>query len=268
MKCNGRKILRTQKVDACHGSYAVIMYEFIDVEFAKIMIHRHGWKTKRLKWLFDTERQFVDQCFRRYAAESGRIKDPHRGYRDLTSDEIIYKNMLMAQETIDDDLNKLGFTYDPLELVPEIIRVGGWEKERIKATHRMIWYNKTGQPLARLYVTALLKLMHDEKEFGAVRLTPLYGALAERVRWYVENFLTGTERCEKAIKSCMDEGHAEMQRLGIELLEISDESDVPPKKTLPKGKPPITLDGLAWRPEDIKTSNTERRILNHGKSEF
>lgn len=266
MKCKAAEVLRTQKADACHGDYAVILYEFIDVEFAKIMICRHGWKTKRLKWLFDTERQFIDWCFRRYAADSGRTKDPHRGYRDLTPDEIVYKNMLMAQQTIDDDLGGIGFTYDPLELVPETVRVGGWKNERIKASHRLNWYKTTGQGLARLYVTALLKMMHDKKEFGTMRLNPLYDAIAERIRWYVENFLAGTERCEKALKICLDEGHKEMQRLGIELLTVDEESDVPKKETRPKGKPPVDLEGLAWTPEDITNLNeTERKVLNNGK---
>lgn len=108
-------------------------------------------------------------------------------------------------------------------------------------------------------VTAGLIHLHDEYGFGAERLERVHRGIRQGVNRFIELW-TGVKDAEtrRYIRSLTDRMTKEY---GISVVwwEPRRQSEA---------EPPRELDGLAWSPEDIKTTKTERRILNNGKSEF
>lgn len=245
MKCNGRQILRNQRERATEAEYLLVSLEFIDVELSRLLTEKHGWKQKRLKWLFDTQRYWASDWIKKYAASGGKIKDRHKGHRDLTENELWSKNVDMAQQITDDCLTEIGFTYEFTDMIPENLRHGGWRREQLKGSRRALWYAVYGERMLRLYVTTLLKLLHDERGFGASRLRGLYEPLTERIRWYIERFFVGSDRTDDEIRKRIDELHAQIEAMGIELVDIVTKDEPEKKPDKPK-EIPAGMENLAW----------------------
>ena len=104
-----------------------------------------------------------------------------------------------------------------------------------------MWYAQNGGRAAQLYLTSLLKMIHDEKGFGAGRLGKLFDPVAAEVRWYVEKFFLGTEAGDREIKKKIDAVHERIAECGVELVQIPASDAVAvrkiekkPEKTTPK----------------------------------
>ncbi len=260
MKCKAREILRDQRERATEAEYLLVFLEFVDVELSHLLMEMHGWRKKRLKWLFDTQRYWASDWIKKYASAGGKTKDRHKGYRDLTGDELWSKNIDMAQQITDDDLAGIGFTYKFTDMIPENLRHGGWRREQIKGSRRALWYAVYGERMIRLYVATLLKLLHDERGFGAARLRGLYEPLTERIRWYVERFFVGSDRADDEIRRRIDDLHEQIEKMGIELVDIVTKDEPEEKKPDKPKEIPAGMENLAW--DKIKDNQiiAERRI--------
>lgn len=262
MKCNAREILRNQRERAAEDEYLLVFLEFVDVELAWLLMDLRGWRRKRLKWLFDTQRYWATDWIEKYASSGGKIKDRHKGYRDMTADELWSKNIEMAQSLTDDDLTAIGFEYKFTDMIPDKLRHGGWRRDQIKGSRRALWYAVYGERMIRLYVTSLLKLLHDERGFGAGRLRGLFDPLAERIRWYVERFFVGSDRVDAEIRARLDEGHRLIEELGIELIDLpAKTAETAQKKPVSPKEIPAGIENLAW--DKLKDVNFDitRKVL-------
>lgn len=266
MKCyNAREMLRSQREQAHRDMHSILFFEFIDCMVSLQMIAQHGWSKKRLKRMYDSERPHVAEWMYRYSADGGKVKG-HRGYRDISAEQLALQNMDTVQEQIDKHLADFGFTYDPDLLVPPKFR-SGWKKyEQSEAAWRMMWYTTGGSQASRLYFTCLLVYLHDECGFGAERLRKIFDPVVQEIRWYVGKLFTGTVTDDLALKQRIDEAHKEIEKRGIELEQIKVAEVVGVRKESKPEEIPAGLENLAWSPEDIKnTTETERRIVYNGK---
>ena len=254
MKCKAAEVLHDKREQACGAEYGLIFLEFIDCMVSAQMI-RIGWRRKRLQWLYDTERHFLSDYISRYVADRGYVKDEHRGRREMTEGELLSEGIETTQERVDKELAAIGFTYDPAALVPEGWKTGWKRREQSKAAVRMAWYASNGGRAARLYLTSLLQMMHDERGFGAERLGKLFDPVAAEVRWYVEKFFLGTEAGDREIKKKIDAVHERIAQCGVELVQIpaSDAVSVRKKETK-TAVPPPGLEHLTW--DALKDKNT------------
>ncbi len=261
MKCKAREILRNQQERAAEDEYLLVSLEFVDVELARVLMDVHGWRKKRLKWMFDVQRTWTSDWIEKYASNGGKIKDRHKGYRDMTADELWSKNVEMAQSLTDDYLASIGFEYKFTDMIPDNLRHGGWRRDQIKGTRRALWYAVYGERMIRLYVTSLFKLLHDERGFGAGRLRGVFDLLAERIRWYVGRFFVGSERTDKEIRARVDEGHSLIEKLGIELIDFPAKTvETAKKKPVPR-QVPAGLEALTWDKLKDVNFDTMRKVL-------
>lgn len=182
MKCKAAEVLHDKREQACGAEYGLIFLEFIDCMISDQVMEQHKWRRKRLQWLYDTERHFLSDYISRYVADGGQIKDRHRGYRAMTEGELLSDGIETTQEKVDGELAAIGFTYDPAVLVPKQYRTGWKRRDQSKAAVRMAWYAQNGGRAARLYLTSLLQMMHDERGFGAERLGKLFEPVAAEIR--------------------------------------------------------------------------------------
>ena len=247
MKCKAAEVLHDKREQACGAEYGLIFLEFIDCMISDQMMAQHKWRGKRLQWLYDTERHFLSDYISRYVADKGYVKDEHRGRREMTEGELLSDALETTQEQIDKELRAIGFTYDPAELVPQKYRTGWKYRERAKASVRMAWYAQNGGRAAQLYLTSLLKMIHDEKGFGAGRLDKLFDPVAAEIRWYVEKFFLGTEAGDREIKKKIDAVHERIAKCGVELVQIpASDAVMVRKKETKTAVPPPGLEHLTW----------------------
>ena len=111
----------------------------------------------------------------------------------------------------------------------------------------MAWYASNGGRAARLYLTSLLQMIHDEKGFCAERLQKLFDPVAAEIRWFVEKFFLGTDAGDAEIKKKIDAVHKKLEGYGLELVQVpaSDVVAVRKKESNPK-EIPAGLESLAW----------------------
>jgi hypothetical protein len=118
-----------------------------------------------------------------------------------------------------------------------------------------MWYAQNGGRMAQLYLTSLLKMIHDKKGFGAGRLGKLFDPVAAEVRWYIEKFFLGTEAGDREIKKKIDAVHERIAECGVELVQIpASDAVVVRKKETKTAVPPPGLENLAW--DALKDTNT------------
>ena len=253
MKCKAAEVLHDKQEQACGAEYGLIFLEFIDCMISDQMI-RIGWRRKRLQWLYDTERHFLSDYISRYVADKGQVKDKHQGYRAMTEAELLSNALETTQDKVDRELAAIGFTYDPAELVPQKYRTGWKYRERARASVRMMWYAQNGGRAARLYLTSLLQMMHDERGFGAERLGKLFDPVAVEVRWYVEKFFLGTDAADLEIKKKIDAVHKKLEGFGLEMVQVPASDAVSVRKKEAKTAVPPELETLTW--DALKNKNT------------
>lgn len=248
MKCPVQQVLRGKRKHDCGVEYGLIFLEFIDVSVSVEMMWQHGWRRVRLQRMYDEERQYLSDYISRYASDGGRVKDRHRGYRDLTEAEVLAGAIEVTQEQIDKGLREIGFTYNPDDLVPCGFRSTWRRRDLSKSALRMMWYAENGGRAARLYLTCLLMYLHDRCGFGEGRLRKLYDPVAAEVRWYVENFFIGTDVCDAEIKKRLDSAHRAIEECGVELVQIpaSGAMEVRKKEAKEPGEIPPELAGMDW----------------------
>lgn len=247
MKCKAAEVLHDKQEQACGAEYGLIFLEFIDCMISDQMMAQHKWRGKRLQWLYDTERHFLSDYISRYVADKGQVKDKHQGYRAMTEAELLSNALETTQDKVDRELAAIGFTYDPNALVPQKYRTGWRRREQGKAAVRMAWYAQNGGRAARLYLTSLLEVIHDERGFGAERLGKLFDPVAAEVRWYVEKFFLGTDAADLEIKKKIDAVHKKLEGFGLEMVQVpaSDAVSVRKKETKTVVPPP-GLEKLTW----------------------
>lgn len=247
MKCKAAEVLHDKQEQACGAEYGLIFLEFIDCMISDQMMAQHKWRGKRLQWLYDTERHFLSDYISRYVADKGQVKDKHQGYRAMTEAELLSNALETTQDKVDRELAAIGFTYDPNALVPQKYRTGWRRREQGKAAVRMAWYAQNGGRAARLYLTSLLEMIHDERGFGAERLGKLFDPVAAEVRWYIEKFFLGTESGDREIKKKIDAVHERIAECGVELVQIpASDAVVVRKKETKTAVPPPGLEHLTW----------------------
>ncbi len=261
MKCKAAEVLHDKREQACGAEYGLIFLEYIDCVISDKLMTQHGWRRNRLQWLYDTERHFLSDYIARFVADKGRTKDRHRGYRAMTEGELLTEGVETTQERVDKELAAFGFTYDPAMLVPEGWKTGWKRREQSKAAVRMAWYASNGGRAARLYLTSLLQMLHDERGFGAERLGKLFDPVAAEIRWYVEKFFTGTDAADAEIKKKIDAVHKQLEGYGLELVQVpaSDAVAVRKKESKPK-EIPAGMENLAWDKMKDNQIIAERRI--------
>ena len=247
MKCKAAEVLHERREQACGAEYGLIFLEFIDCMVSDKMMSGHGWRRKRLQWLYDRERHFLSDYISRYAAERGQVKDPHHGYRAMTEGELASNAIETTQDKVDRELAAIGFTYDPAVLVPSGRKTGWKRREQSRAAVRMMWYSTNGGRAARLYLTSLLQMLHDEKGFGAERLRTVFDPVAEEIRWYVEKFFLATDAGDMEIKKKIDAVHKRLEGYGIELVQVPASDAVVVRKKETKTAAPVQgMENLTW----------------------
>lgn len=266
MKCKAAEVLHDRREQACGAEYGLIFLEFIDCMVSEQMMVQYGWRQKRLQWLYDTERHFISDYIGRYAADGGRVKDAHQGYRDKTGEELMTEAVETAQERVDRELAAIGFGYDPAELVPSGWKNGWKRQSQSKAALRMMWYATNGGRAARMYLSSLMQMLHDDKGFGAVRLRRIFDPVAAEIRWYVEKFFVGTDACDLEIKKRIEGVHERLEECGLELVQVpaSDAVRVR-KKEAETAVPPPGLEHLTW--DALKDTNTFNITMKGGFSD-
>ena len=254
MKCKAAEVLHDRREQACGADYGFIFLDFIDCMVSEQMMVQYGWRQKRLQWLYDTERHFISDYIGRYAADGGRVKDAHQGYRDKTGEELMTEAVETAQERVDRELSAIGFDYDPAELVPSGWKNGWKRQSQSKAALRMAWYATNGGRAARMYLTSLMQMFHDDKGFGAVRLRRIFEPVAAEIRWYLEKFFVGTDACDLEIKRRIEGVHKRLEEYGLEMVQVpaSDAVRVRKKEAKPEAMPEGMAE-LAW--DKLKGSN-------------
>lgn len=261
MKCKAAEVLHDKQEQACGAEYGLIFLEFIDCMVSDQMI-RIGWRRKRLQWLYDTERHFLSDYISRYIADKGQVKDKHQGYRAMTEAELLSNALETTQDKVDRELAAIGFTYDPNALVPQKYRTGWRRREQGKAAVRMAWYAQNGGRAARLYLTSLLEMIHDERGFGAERLGKLFDPVAAEVRWYVEKFFLGTDAADLEIKKKIDAVHKKLEGFGLEMVQVPASDAVSVRKKETKTAVPPGLENLAWDAlKDLNTFDITRKEI-------
>lgn len=247
MRCKAAEVLHDKREQACGAEYGLIFLEFIDCMISDQVIMQHKWRRKRLQWLYDTERHFLSDYISRYVADKGYVKDEHRGRREMTEGELLSDALETTQEKVDGELKAIGFTYDPAALIPKQYRTGWKRRDQSKAAVRMAWYASNGGRAARLYLTSLMQMIHEEKGFGAERLRKLFDPVAGEIRWFVEKFFLGTDAGDAEIKKKIDAVHKKLQEYGLELVQVPafEAVAIRMKENKPK-EIPAGLEGLAW----------------------
>ena len=251
MKCKAAEVLHDKREQACGAEYGLIFLEFIDVTVSDQMMVQHGWRGKRLQWLYDTERHFLSDYISRYVADKGYVKDEHRGRREMTEAELASDAIEIVQEKIDAELAACGFVYDPDELIPVGWKNGWRRRSQSKAVLRMTWYVTNGGRASRLYLTSLLLMLHTERGFGAGRMRKLYDPVAEAIRWYIGKFFVGTDACDEEIRQRIAAIHKRIEACGVELVQVpaADAVTVRKKAAAVPAAPaeiPPELAGMDW----------------------
>ena len=250
MKCLAEQALRGKREHDRGAEYGLVCLEFIDTSVSRQMMRQHGWRRGRLQRMYDDERHYLSDYIEKYAADGGSVKDRHKGYRTLTEGEILLNAIEVTQHVIDRELAAIGFVYDPDELVPEGFRNTWRRKDLAKSAKRMMWYAQYGGRAARLYLTCLLKYLHDSEsaKFGKERLRRLYEPVAADLRWYVQKFFVGTDVCDAEIKKRIDDARAEIEACGVELVQVAATGamEVRKKEAEKPVEIPPELAGLDW----------------------
>lgn len=255
MKCKAAEVLHDKREQACGAEYGLIFLEFIDCMMSDQIMDQHKWRRKRLQWFYDRERHFLSDYIARYVADKGHVKDQHRGYRPMTEGELLSEGIETTQERVDKELASFGFTYDPAVLVPSGWKAGWKRREQSKAAVRMAWYAQNGGRAARLYLTSQIKMLHDERGFGAERAGKLFDPVAAEIRWFLEKFFAGTDAADLEIKKKIDAVHKKLEGFGLEMVQVpaSDAVSVREKETK-TAVPPPGLEHLTW--DALKDTNT------------
>lgn len=254
MKCAAQKACIEKAESVLGTDYGTVYLEYIDVAVSLEMIRQHGWGRVRLQRMYDGERQYVSDWCERYATDGG-VKRTRRGTEKMDAADCITETLATTQYMVDKALAEIGFEYELAHTRADDYKVGYRLRDQKRAVTRMCWYATAGGDAARLYATILMLYLHDEYGFGAVRLKRIWEPLLEAMEWYVVRFLRGTVAADQEIRRRLDEGHAEIERHGIELVNIPSEDrvEIRPKREAEAVKSSAELPGLSW--EELRRKN-------------
>lgn len=269
MKCAANEAYIAKKEERLTTEYGTAYLEYIDVTVSLEMIRQHGWGRKRLQRMYDSERQYVSDWAERYATDSG-IKRTRRGIEKLTEAECVAETLATTQYMVDKKLAEIGFEYELAHTRAEDYKIGYRLRDQRRAVARMAWYAQAGGDAARLYATILMLYLHDEYGFGAVRLKRIWEPLLSAMEWYVVRFLRGTTSADEEIRKRLDDGHAEIERHGIELVTIPSEDrvEIRPKKDVPTEAvaQSAELAELSWEALRRKNERLDAAKINESRT--
>lgn len=261
MKCKAAEILRGRQEQAHTNLYSLLYFEFIDCMVSVQMIDQHRWAKVRLQRMYDNERRHLSEWLERYSSEGGRVKDAHRGYRDLTESELAEQNIDFVQEQIDSHLASFGFEYASDALTPRLSLRKGRAAGKAESARRMMWYCTGGSRASRLYVTSLMVYLHDECGFGAERIRKIFEPVSAEMRWYIEKLFRTTETDDRELKRRIDDAHKRIEERGLVLEQVTVGDVVCAKNPEQPKEIPAGLESLAW--DKIKDNQiiAERKVM-------